>query len=569
VQLPPSLNGPAVAGAAPTAPSPDATSATATPATNLPAAAPGDDRQLGSFSEHGPWNLAQRPPTWRRAARILRREQQRRLPALTRAPRLPPVARAVTVVLVLGSAIGLWYLRDRGRERSKAELSRRLREAAERLGPTYIKLAQIISAGEGLFPDELVAECRKCRDQVPAVGFDQVRQVVESALERPVESVFASFEPEPLAAASIAQVHAATLVTGETVVVKVQRPGIDQLVRRDLKVLAWLAPFLVGRIPVAALANPPALVELFAETIIEELDFRLEADNMLDVAKVFTELGQEGFVVPRPHPELVTKRILVMERLSGYGFDDVEGMQAAGLDTEAILKTSMIGFIEGALIHGIFHGDLHGGNMFVLPDGRTALLDFGITARLTDTERLAFLRMMLTATSNDLKGQAAALRDLGFLPVDTDLDAVMRDLSLDDGPVDPTKMAPEEMVAEIQTVMKALLAYGARMPKPLMLYVKNLIFIDGAIAKLAPQLDLVATVTDIAMHMTSRHGATLASELGATASTWQLDVEGIRAQLWADPDSDDRVTYADLQAKRDLIRKRMSPDVLRSTVGHG
>ena len=149
--------------------------------------------------------------------------------------------------------------------------------------------------------------------------------------------------------------------------------------------MAWIAPFTVGRIPVAALANPPALVELFAETITEELDFRIEAQNMLDVAKSFADLDQRDYVIPRPHPELVTPRVLVMERLEGFKFDDVAGMKDAGVDTEAVVRTGMIGFMEGAMIHGIFHGDLHGGNLFVLPDGRTALLDFGIVGRLDET----------------------------------------------------------------------------------------------------------------------------------------------------------------------------------------
>ena len=142
--------------------------------------------------------------------------------------------------------------------------------------------------------------------------------------------------------------------------------------------MAWLAPHLVGRIPVAALANPPALVELFAETIVEELDFRMEAANMLDIAAMLHDLDQYQYVVPRPHPTLVTRRVLVMERVYGFNFDDVVGMQDAGIDTEDVVRTAMIAFMEGAIVEGIFHGDLHGGNLFVMADGRTALLDYGI-----------------------------------------------------------------------------------------------------------------------------------------------------------------------------------------------
>ncbi len=517
-----------------------------------------DDLHLGSFSDDPPWSLAGAIPTWRRPVDILRRHQAEQLPWLTRPPRIPPVRRAMTVVRVLGLAIAVWYLRERGTEQSRAGLSRRIRLAAERLGPTYIKLAQIISAGEGVFPAELVAECKKCRDQVPAVPFDQVREVVEGELGRPIEEVFRSFDRRPLAAASIAQVHAATLHSGQEVVVKVQRPRIDVVVRQDLRVLAWLAPFLVGRIPVAALANPPGLVELFAETIVEELDFRLEAANMLDVARVFVELDQRGFVVPRPHPEYVTRRILVMERLRGFNFNDVAGMKAAGVDTEAVIRTGMIGFLEGAFLHGIFHGDLHGGNLFVMADGRTALLDFGITGRLTEDERIGFLKMMMTATSNDVRGQVAALRDLGFLPADTDVESVVADLKLDGPPIDPTALTPDELVKEIQGVVKALLGYGARMPKPLMLYIKNLIFIDGAIATLAPELDMFATVTDVATHFAVTHGPTIASQLGLAGETWAVDMDGIKAGFGVDPATTNRLTYAELQERRALINRRLA-----------
>ncbi|HWM22398.1 MAG TPA: AarF/UbiB family protein, partial [Ilumatobacteraceae bacterium] len=425
---------------------------------------------------------------------------------------------------------------------------------------SYVKLGQIISGGEGLFPDELVREFKQLRDQVPPEPFDDVRAVIEVELGRSLDDVFASFEREPIAAASIAQVHAARLRTGEDVVVKVQRPSVDRLVRHDLRVMAWLAPHLVGRIPVAALANPPALVELFAETIVEELDFRMEAANMLDIAAVLRDLGQDGYVVPRPHPKLVTRRVLVMERVSGFSFDDATGMRDAGIDTEAVIRTGMIAFMEGALIHGIFHGDLHGGNLFVLPDGRTALLDFGIVGRLSHERRLAFLRMMVAATTNDVKGQMAALRDLGALPADTDLDAVIRDLRLDQAPIDPTTLTGEEMVKEVQRVVKALLGYGARMPKELMLYVKNMVFLDGAIARLAPDLDLLAEIANISMTFALRHGEQLGRDLGIDPRSMQLDLDSVKAGFGLDA-SVDGLTYRELQQRRELIQKRMRDHV--------
>ena len=337
------------------------------------------DLAIGSFSDDPPWLVEPASMPWRRSVDAVRWVVRGQVPELTRPRRLPSGTRVFRVVRHLGVALVPWALgaRRRGGSASKADISRRLRIAAERLGPTYIKLGQIISSGEGLFPEELVSEFKKCRDQVPPEPWAAVRARRRGASSGDRSSRCSrEFDRTPLAAASIAQVHAATLRTGEEVVVKVQRPSVQTLVHADIKVMAWLAPFLVGRIPIAALANPPALVELFAETIIEELDFRLEAENMLDIARSFHDLGQRGYVVPRPHPTLVTPRVLVMERLDGFAFDDVVGMHDAGVDTEAVVRTGMVAFMEGAMIYGIFHGDLHGGNLLRhgrRPDGAARL----------------------------------------------------------------------------------------------------------------------------------------------------------------------------------------------------
>ncbi|MDH5290376.1 MAG: AarF/UbiB family protein, partial [Acidimicrobiia bacterium] len=202
-------------------------------------------------------------------------------------------------------------------------------------------------------------------------------------------------------------------------------------------------------------------------------------------------------------------------------------------------------------------GDLHGGNLFVLEDGRVGLVDFGITGRLTESERLAFLRMMMTATMNDIRGQVAAMRDLGALPPDTDIGAVIADLGLDKPPIDPTRMSPEELVSELQRILKALLGYGARLPKPLMLYVKNMIFLDGAIGTLAPELDMFAVVTRIATHFATAHGATIAAQLGVSPTSWEMDLEGLKAGFGVDPSEKSSLTYAELQERRALIQRRL------------
>lgn len=517
------------------------------------------DHAIGSFTREGPWTIDLDQVTWLAQIPKLRAATRAVVPALLRGDRVPPLARLVSVVSSVGSAVGAWYALDRprGRDASRWGIARRLRRSFEALGASYVKLGQIVSSGEGLFPIELVTEFKQLRDRVAPESFADVRAIVETDLGAPIEAFFAVFEPEPIAAASIAQVHAARLRTGEEVVVKVQRPRIAARVTADIAALAWLAPRMIGRIPVTALANPPALLEVFAETIIEELDFRLEAANMLDVGRMLAEIEQRQVIVPRPHPQLVTRRVLVMERLHGYAFDDVESMHASGIDTHGLLSAGLIGFLEGALLHGVFHGDLHGGNLIVDEDGRTALLDFGITGRLDDARRVAFLRLLISGTVGDIKGQLTALRDLGAFPPDTDLDAVIFDLELEGPTKDPTQMGADEMVATLQDLTKKLMDYGARIPKELMLFVKNMIFMESATGTLAPDLDILGEVAKVYLHFVERHGPRIAAELqleGAPAV--EFDMDAVRHSFGL-ANEVETLTYRDLQQRRDLIRRRM------------
>ncbi|HEY1827115.1 MAG TPA: AarF/UbiB family protein [Acidimicrobiales bacterium] len=526
--------------------------------TPTPPAGAARDTAIGVFTDNGPWEVDLDALAWRRGLAGVRADLHDALPGLTRARLLPPGRRMGTTMQHLGGALGLWYARDRrsGGTASIAGISRRLRVAAENLGPTYIKLGQIIASGDGIFPPELVAEFKWCRDQVPAEPWPVVERVLLEELGRPISSVFASVDHTPKAAASIAQVHPATLLDGTPVVIKIQRPSVAARVRQDLAIMAWVAPHLVGRIPVAALANPPALVELFAETIMEELDFRLEAENMLDIAMTFAALDQRSFVVPRPHPTLVTRRMLVMERLDGFNFGDVEGMHAAGIDTEEVVRAGMIGFLEGCMMHGIFHGDLHGGNLFVLPSGKIALLDFGITGRLTEAKRLALLSLLVGASNADIATQVTALRDLGAFPDDTDIDRVIEQLGLDRPPVDPTQLTPDELVGELQRSIKTLLALGARLPKELMLFVKNMMFLDGAIATLAPDLDLFAEVESISLMFATKHGERIMAQLGLEQQAdWTPDLSGVKASFGLD-ESTEHLTHRELQARRAQVREK-------------
>jgi ubiquinone biosynthesis protein len=248
--------------------------------------------------------------------------------------------------------------------------------------------------------------------------------------------------------------------------------------------------------------------------------------------------------------------MLVMERVEGFAFEDVAGMKGAGVDTHQVVRNVMVAFLESATLHGLFHGDFHGGNLFVQPDGKVALLDFGITARMSDDERIAFLRLLVGGTTNDIRSQLEAMRDLGALPPDTDIRAVIADLGFDRPVVDPTTLTQEELLEEVQRITKALLAYGARMPKVLMLFVKNLIYLSSMIEHLAPDIDMIREVQLIGMRFAIEHGSRIAAESGMTLRASDIDTTGFKASLGLDSDVD-TITYAELRRRRELILKRM------------
>ena len=289
------------------------------------------DTTTFAFTDVGPWVVDPASLRWLAGIDALRARTRADIPRLLARHRVPPLGRLARSVGGLGRPLVPWYLRERG---TPALAGRPGVAAAAHLRTARLDLRE---AG----PDRVGVRGPLPRraggrvQEAPRPGAaGAVPRHPPGSRGRPRRSrsrrSSRSFEETPLAAASIAQVHAARLRSGEEVVVKVQRPQVATLMRKDVEALAWLAPHLIGRIPVAALANPPALVELFAEQIVEELDFRLEAQNMLDLARVFAQTGQRSrWSCPGPTRRLVTRRVLVMERLEGFAFDDV-AVDAAG-----------------------------------------------------------------------------------------------------------------------------------------------------------------------------------------------------------------------------------------------
>jgi ubiquinone biosynthesis protein len=525
---------------------------------------------VGSFLEPAPWVVD--PPTmpWRTGIDGLRRAAREQAPALLTPPRLPPARFAHVVATVGVTALPALVMKRRGRgspAEQRSVLARHLRAGFEHLGVTFIKLGQIISSTEGMLPDELVVTFASCRDQAPPESFDHVRTIVEADLGRPLEETFARFDRLPIAAASIAQVHAATLHTGEEVVVKVQRPDLRRTVTADLAAMTWLVRILERRMPDLRLLNLGAYVELFAETIVEELDFRLEAQNMLDIAEVLAESAGRRVVVPRPHPELVTEHVLVMERLHGHKVNEAADLLTIGADAAQVLEALLVSFFEGSLIHGVFHGDMHGGNMLVTHDGTPALLDLGMTGRFAPEARPHLVQLLLSP-NEAIRMKLDAFKALGGFPPDTDMDhiqALLADAEKKKTAADDAKAAgqeaPHDLAADTKQLLTTLVGLGARIPKELFLFVKGVLYLNGALAALGADIDLASAFGGVALHFATHHADQLAAEAGVDPERMRADAANTRQQMTEDLGLDadvERITFADMKAAR-AAKTRDSP----------
>jgi predicted unusual protein kinase regulating ubiquinone biosynthesis (AarF/ABC1/UbiB family) len=364
-----------------------------------------------------------------------------------------------------------------------------LRRSFEELGPTYIKLGQLVASSQGLFPERYCTEFRKCLDRVRPFAYSEVQRILAAELGRDPGEVFESIDDKPLASASIAQVHAARLRDGQDVVIKVQRPKIGQLVEADLRVLHFLARGM-SMMPLGDLANPRGVVEDFEANIHEELDFRREAENMAEFNRIMVEHGQTQVTAPKAVKELTTPRVLVMERFFGFRVDDVAKLRESKFDGEEKLLLGMRAWFQCMIQHGFFHGDVHAGNLMALSDGRIGFLDFGIVGRFSRERRVQITDYLMAFATGDFRKLADVMVAMGSADEKVDLDALARDLGKAYAPMLEGEASAVKYADIIPATMRTGVRHGLRLPRDFVLVVKQMLYFDRYAKILAPSLNV-------------------------------------------------------------------------------
>lgn len=361
-------------------------------------------------------------------------------------------------------------------------------DAALRGGPTFVKIGQLLSTTRGLAPDWVADAFADCRDAVPHADPHEIAHTLESS--GVLEGV-RSWDKDPIASASVAQVHQATLNDGTDAVIKVRRPGIVRVVAADMSYLIPALKIAEARNDRLRIANLSRTFVLMAKLFAQEVDLRLEAGNIAEMALAF-ERSEIDVELPVPIPGLVSRKAMVMERIDGVSAADADGAALYGHDGEALVRLALVGVLETALNHGIFHGDLHPGNVLVTPRG-LALLDFGIVGRITIEQRHALVRLLGAMLSEDRTELAAALQDFGAIPRDADVQGFFDEL-----PPRPTEdeikaiMADRRLLeARVTLVIGALSRAGFRITPELSLFAKNILYLGDAAARHAPDMAIV------------------------------------------------------------------------------
>ena len=393
----------------------------------------------------------------------------------------------VTMAVAIKSACRMLVARVRGKKNAAPII---VRQAFEELGPTYVKLGQLVASSQGLFPEPYCHEFQGCLDRVKPFPFRDVESTLREELGRDPAEVFASLDPEPLASASIAQVHAARLKDGSDVVVKVQRPHIADRIAADLRILRGVAK-VFAMLPHGELANPVDIVDDFEANLREELDFVNEAANMDEFNRIMVQHNQHEVAAPKVFHALTTKRVLVMERFYGHRVDDVAQIRASGADGEAKLLLGMRAWFQSMIFHGFFHGDVHAGNLMALSDGRIGFLDFGIVGRFPRERRVQVTDYLMSFASGDYKKLAETMIAMGSVDGRTvDIDAFARDLRDAYAPLLEGSLESVKYADLIPAIMRVAIKHQMRMPRDFVLITKQMLYFDRYAKLLAPKLNI-------------------------------------------------------------------------------
>ena len=374
-----------------------------------------------------------------------------------------------------------------------------LRETFERLGTTYIKLGQFIASAPSVFPEAYVKEFQLCLDKVEALPYKTIEKTLRKEFDRPLEEIYAHIDPKPLASASIAQVHAAKLITGEDVVIKVQKPGVRNVLLTDLnflfvtaKVLEWLAPHLVH----ASLSD---IVNEIQNGMLAECDFLQEAKNIETFDKYLKETGNSEAAVPKVYHQATTLKVLTMERFYGVPLTDLETIRKHARDPEFTLLTAMNTWM-GSLLHcQFFHADVHAGNLMVLEDGRVGFIDFGIVGSLKPGTWEALISFMTGKATESYTSMAEALVKIGVADRKVEISKLAYDLemlvkqaeTMDTRMIgNPMDMDHAEMDRFMLSIVELGKKHGIKFPREFALLLKQILYFDRYIELLAPGMNM-------------------------------------------------------------------------------
>ena len=386
-------------------------------------------------------------------------------------------------------ARGKKILRRNETKISQLSPAERMRLALEELGPTFIKLGQLLSTRPDVLPASYAQEFAKLQDNVPSFSFVEVQSQIRAELGGNIGDLFLSVDSEPIAAASIAQVHRAKLLTGEDVVVKVRRPGIVDLVETDIDVLMGLALLAEGHLPGSDIYDPVGLVREFSRTIRREMDFTREGLTIEKMAKNFA--GDNNLYFPKVFWERSSKAILTLEYINGIKVSDLTALEDAGMDQALIARRGADAFLKMVLVDGFFHGDPHPGNVFILPGNIICLLDYGMVGRLDKELKSYLIDLLLAIIKRDINEVIALLDYSGDLPDQLNSRALKRDLAEF---IDGYYEIPLQNIQVGRLLMEfieIITTYHIRFQSDLMLLSKALISIEGMGRALDPRFDMI------------------------------------------------------------------------------